>query len=143
MFAGTTNPSGWLLCDGTAVSRTTYAALFTALGTTFGAGDGSTTFNLPSMASKFPRGAATPSTGGGSDTHSHTLSDAGAAKVSRGNNRVIIQQVTTAAYTGTDEVTGTGAGGATARTTGSGLIGSTDSGSTIPAYVSLRFIIKT
>lgn len=40
-------PSGWLLADGSAVSRTTYAALFTMLGTTHGAGDGSTTFNLP------------------------------------------------------------------------------------------------
>jgi len=46
-FAGTAVPSGWLLCDGRAVSRTTYAALFTALGTTYGAGDSSTTFNLP------------------------------------------------------------------------------------------------
>lgn len=42
-----TPPSGWLLCDGSAVSRTTYAALFALLGTAYGAGDGSTTFNLP------------------------------------------------------------------------------------------------
>lgn len=44
-----TVPSGWLICDGRAVSRATYAALFAAIGTTFGAGDGSTTFNLPDM----------------------------------------------------------------------------------------------
>jgi len=42
-------PAGWLLCDGSAVSRDTYADLFDAIGTTFGAGDGSTTFNLPDM----------------------------------------------------------------------------------------------
>jgi len=42
-------PAGWLLCDGAAVSRATYASLFAALGTTYGAGDGSTTFNLPSL----------------------------------------------------------------------------------------------
>jgi microcystin-dependent protein len=42
-----TAPSGWLTCDGSAVSRTTYAALLTAIGTTYGTGDGSTTFNLP------------------------------------------------------------------------------------------------
>ncbi|MDE1907422.1 MAG: tail fiber protein [Rhodospirillales bacterium] len=48
-FAGTTLPAGWLECDGSAVSRTTYAALFAALGTTWGAGDGSTTFNLPNL----------------------------------------------------------------------------------------------
>jgi microcystin-dependent protein len=46
-FAGTAAPAGWLFCFGQAVSRTTYAALFTALGTTYGVGDGSTTFNLP------------------------------------------------------------------------------------------------
>ncbi len=48
-FAGTSAPSGWFLCYGQAVSRTTYAALFTAIGTTYGTGDGSTTFNLPDL----------------------------------------------------------------------------------------------
>lgn len=46
-FAGTAEPSGWLFCYGQAVSRETYAALFAAIGSTYGAGDGSTTFNLP------------------------------------------------------------------------------------------------
>jgi len=46
-FAGNTAPSGWLLCYGQAVSRTTYANLFSVIGTTFGVGDGSTTFHLP------------------------------------------------------------------------------------------------
>lgn len=46
-FAGGTAPEDWLLCDGSAIDRTTYAALFTAIGTSFGIGDGSTTFNLP------------------------------------------------------------------------------------------------
>lgn len=48
-FAGAGAPTGWLLCYGQAVSRTTYAALFSALGTAWGAGDGSTTFNLPDL----------------------------------------------------------------------------------------------
>jgi microcystin-dependent protein len=48
-FAGTTAPSGWLMCYGQAVSRTDYSALFTALSTTYGSGDGSTTFNIPDM----------------------------------------------------------------------------------------------
>jgi microcystin-dependent protein len=48
-FAGATAPTGWLVCYGQAVSRTTYAALFTALGTVYGSGDGSTTFNLPDL----------------------------------------------------------------------------------------------
>lgn len=46
-FAGTTAPNGWLMCYGQTVSRSTYANLFAAIGTTYGAGDGSTTFNLP------------------------------------------------------------------------------------------------
>ena len=46
-FAGAAAPAGWLLCGGQEVSRTTYAALYAAIGTTYGAGDGSTTFNLP------------------------------------------------------------------------------------------------
>ncbi len=46
-FAGTTAPDGWLMCFGQAVSRTTYANLFAKIGTIYGAGDGSTTFNLP------------------------------------------------------------------------------------------------
>jgi microcystin-dependent protein len=58
-YAGSTAPSGWLLADGSAVSRTTFAALFSAISTTFGAGDGSTTFNLPDMRGKFPVGAGT------------------------------------------------------------------------------------
>jgi microcystin-dependent protein len=56
-FAGAGSaPTGWLLCDGTAVSRTTYAALFAAIGTAHGAGDGSTTFNLPDYRGRFLRG---------------------------------------------------------------------------------------
>ena len=45
--AGSSTPTGYLYCNGSAVSRTTYAKLFSAIGTTYGAGDGSTTFNLP------------------------------------------------------------------------------------------------
>ena len=48
-FAGSSAPTGWLLCDGSAVSRTTYAALFAIIGTTYGVGNGSTTFNLPNL----------------------------------------------------------------------------------------------
>lgn len=48
-FAGKTAPTGWLMCQGQAVSRTTYAQLFSVIGTTFGSGDGSTTFNLPDL----------------------------------------------------------------------------------------------
>lgn len=58
MFAGTSAPSGWLYCNGQAVSRTTYAKLFSVIGTTYGAGDGFATFNLPNFVGIFPRGSA-------------------------------------------------------------------------------------
>ena len=61
-FAGSTTPQGWLLCDGSAVSRKDYAALFAVIGTTYGAGDGSTTFNLPNLVDKFIEGSATAGT---------------------------------------------------------------------------------
>lgn len=48
-YAGTSEPTGWLLCYGQAISRTTYAALFAVVGTVYGSGDGSTTFNLPDL----------------------------------------------------------------------------------------------
>lgn len=57
-FAMNTAPTGWLKCNGAAVSRTTYADLFTAISTTYGVGDGSTTFNLPDLRGEFIRGWA-------------------------------------------------------------------------------------
>lgn len=58
-------PTGFLLADGSAISRTTYAELFAKLGTKFGTGDGSTTFNLPSLTDRFPQGHATVTTNPG------------------------------------------------------------------------------
>lgn len=55
-FGGKTAPSGWLPCNGAAVSRTTYADLFAVIGTIYGAGDGSTTFNLPNLDWRVPEG---------------------------------------------------------------------------------------
>ena len=55
-FAMSTAPSGWLSCDGTVISRTTYSGLFSVVGTVYGAGDGSTTFKLPDLRGEFVRG---------------------------------------------------------------------------------------
>lgn len=88
-YAGTSAPNLWALCYGQAVSRTTYAAAFAVLGTTFGVGDGSTTFNLPDLRGRVSAGQddmggtsanrmTSPLDGdslgaaGGSETHSHT-----------------------------------------------------------------------
>ncbi len=56
MFGGTSAPTGFALCDGSAISRTTFATLFAVIGTTFGSGDGSTTFNVPDMGGRVPAG---------------------------------------------------------------------------------------
>jgi microcystin-dependent protein len=82
MWPTASAPSGYLLCDGTAVSRTTYAALYAVVGTTFGVGDGSTTFNVPNYQGRSPLGSsgsyALASTGGSADavvvSHTHTAS---------------------------------------------------------------------
>lgn len=57
MFGGSTAPTKWVLCDGRAISRTDYADLFQIIGTTYGSGNGSTTFNVPDLRDRFPVGA--------------------------------------------------------------------------------------
>lgn len=61
-MAANSAPNGYLLCNGAAVSRTTYAALFAKIGTTYGRGDGSTTFNLPNPIDRFIQGSGTAGT---------------------------------------------------------------------------------
>jgi microcystin-dependent protein len=87
MWGVSSAPSGYLLCNGQAVSRTTYAALYAVYGTTFGTGDGSTTFNVPNFTNRMPIGAggtySLAATGGSATTtlveanvpsHTHTFS---------------------------------------------------------------------
>ena len=82
MWATTTAPTDWLLCDGSAVSRTTYATLFGVISTTYGTGDGSTTFNLPNLKGKVPVGRDAADTSfdvmgetGGAKTHTLTTTE--------------------------------------------------------------------
>lgn len=78
-YGGTSAPTNWLICDGTAVSRTTYASLFAIVSTVFGVGDGATTFNLPDLRGRFPIGKAAAGTGstlggtGGAIDHTHAV----------------------------------------------------------------------
>jgi len=83
-FGGGTVPAKFLLCDGAAISRTTYSKLFAAIGTTWGAGDGSTTFNVPDMRRRVPVGSGGTGTStlqntvgsvGGAETHTLTTSE--------------------------------------------------------------------
>ena len=75
-FAMNTAPTGWLACNGAAVSRSTYSALFSAVSTTYGAGDGSTTFNLPDLRGYFVRGSGTNSDGTAAGTFGAKQADA-------------------------------------------------------------------
>ena len=96
-FAMNSAPAGWLAADGTAVSRSTYATLFSAISTTYGAGDGSTTFALPDLRGYFVRGVGVAGQNGANSdgtvsgtfgqkqaddlkSHTHTYSDAGVSQ---------------------------------------------------------------
>lgn len=80
--ASSTAPTGWLICDGSTVSRTTYARLFAAIGVTYGAGDGSTTFGLPNLKGTVIAGRdsgqtefATLGQSGGEKSHTLTVAE--------------------------------------------------------------------
>lgn len=82
VYAGTTAPTGWLICDGSEISRTTYSDLFDVIGTIYGNGDGSTTFNLPNLKGKIPVGLDSSDTSfntagktGGEKTHKLTVNE--------------------------------------------------------------------
>jgi microcystin-dependent protein len=75
-YGGASAPDGYILCDSSAISRTTYARLFAVISTTFGVGDGSTTFNLPDLRDKVPLGK-----GSNNATLGTTTGSAGASSV--------------------------------------------------------------
>jgi microcystin-dependent protein len=136
-FAGSSAPTGWLACNGATVSRTTYANLFSAIGTTYGAGDGSTTFGLPNLQGAFPLGSsgsyALGATGGEAThlltiaevpAHTHTYSQPsiGGGAEGTGSN-ASLPVVTPGQATGS-----TGGGGAH---------------NNMPPYLAVNYIIKT
>jgi microcystin-dependent protein len=79
MFTGSTAPSGWLICDGSEISRTAYSSLFSVCGETYGVGDTTTTFNIPDLRQKFVLGKSASGTGstlgetGGEIDHDHSV----------------------------------------------------------------------
>jgi microcystin-dependent protein len=163
MYAGSTAPTNWLLCDGSAVSRTTYANLFSAIGTNYGTGDGSTTFNLPNLTNRMPIGKgsgsfATLNNTGGAETFtltstelpSHTHYTVNNAYASSGvGNAIPVANVNQSMYGGADtngntdryRMVGTGSNNANA-----GLTSSTGTGSAfnkMSPYIVVNFIIYT
>ena len=138
-FGTASVPAGFLLCDGSAVSRTTYAALFAAIGTAFGAGDGSTTFNIPDMDGRFVFGY--DSTDEDFDTVGET---GGAATVSLTEENLPVHL-----HGGVSSITGasaSGLGGEYIQWVDSGAnTGSTGSGTAhnnLPPYVKLAWGIR-
>lgn len=156
-FGGTTAPSGWLICDGSAVSRTTYSDLFAALGSGayFGNGDGSTTFNLPDMRGRVPAGYA--ASGGHADVSTLGLNEGVAAANRRPKHRTSLNDPGHT-HTGGADIgrADPGAGGSigVSSSIASSLTGSRTTGITVgtgvandpldtPAYLVVNYIIKT
>lgn len=111
-FAGTVAPQGCLFCDGSAVSRTTYAALFAVIGTTYGEGDGETTFNVPDLSGRVVIGVSNShalGTTGGSETvtltadqlpaHTHVVPLHRHGNNIRANTPELVHSITQPAYT--------------------------------------------
>lgn len=149
-------PTGYLLCNGTAVSRSTYAALYAVVGDTFGAGDGSTTFNLPDYRDRMPIGAGTTysaaSSGGSKDaivvSHTHTGTTATGGSHSHNIDGVYGNFVSAGG-----QFSGTGSGGAFTVSTSTHAghthtfttdsSGSSGTNANLPPYLGIYFIIKT
>jgi microcystin-dependent protein len=143
MWPTVSAPAGYLLCAGSAVSRTTYAALFAIIGTTFGVGDGSTTFNLPNYSNRFPYGTTVGATGGTADavvvSHTHTITDPGHLHSLNGDPR------TGASGGPTPNIFGDGSYNTSSAITGISVntAGVSGTGANIPPYLGINFIIKT
>lgn len=113
-WAGATAPANWLMADGAAVSRTTYASLFAAIGTTYGAGDGSTTFNLPDLRGRVPVGknAGTFSTlGATGGAESVTLTSAQSGLPAHTHGVSWLNNINVAPFTGSYGAIGSNAAG--------------------------------
>jgi microcystin-dependent protein len=148
MWPTVTAPTGYLLCDGTAVSRTTYSALYAVVGTTFGVGDGSTTFNVPNYTNRVPYGTTIGATGGTADavvvshTHTATVTDPGHLHTFQGGTNSgsggagsggVIANITT--LNTASAVTNISVSNSTAGVSGTNQ--------NLPPYLGINFIIKT
>lgn len=150
LTARATVPWGTLLCDGAAVSRTTYKELFNAIGTRFGAGDGSTTFNVPDLRGRVAVGFNSSDTDfntvgkiGGAKTHTHPLSAAAWALITGTSGMIRHARIAIANWT--RNITA-GPGTVTAETGtesyATPLGGETNSASTLQPYMALYYVIS-
>lgn len=158
MYAGTTAPSGALMCNGAAVSRTAYARLFAAIGTAYGAGDGSTTFNVPNLNGRVVVGVGSAgglgATGGAAEvtlteaqipSHAHTgrTDDAGAHSHSTFKRT---EGVNTGTWWEAEVVAGenrTSTDGNHSHSFATNLTGGGQAHNNMQPYVVMNYIIKT
>lgn len=131
-------PTGYILCDGAAISRATFAELFAVIGTQYGVGDGSTTFNVPDMktGNLFPRGATNDAgrgTTGGSKTHTLTI-----AQLAAHTHLSPVWDTASAGGSGVLDNTVNGASQFSTGSTGSGSAHNNE-----PQFVDFNFIIKS
>jgi microcystin-dependent protein len=150
MWGTGTAPSGWLLCAGAAVSRTTYATLFAVIGTTFGVGDGSTTFNVPNYTNRSPYGTTVGATGGSADavvvSHTHTATSTSpphahdylTVQTGSGGTTGVVRD----AFGGVSSTFTTATTTATVSTTIASA-GVSGTNANLPPYLGINFIIKT
>lgn len=134
-WSGSSAPSGWLICDGSAISRTTYAALFAVAGTSYGSGDGSTTFNVPDLQDRLPLGKGTNNSTLGTQTGSMSASSATTTASGTASLSLTVDNVNDTLASGTKDVTQIGY---VTNVTGSGHTHSV----TVPSSV-VNYIIKT
>jgi microcystin-dependent protein len=154
MWSTSSAPDGYLLCNGTAVSRTVYADLFAVIGTTFGGGNGSSTFNLPNYTNRMPVGAGglypLSERLGSKDAivpaHSHTgsVNTAGAHvhTYSRAALQTAFKQGQSNAVPNDISTQNTGSAGAHTHTITINETGDSVTGANMPPYLSINFIIR-
>lgn len=152
-YGHTRAPRGYLECDGSAVSRSLYPELFANIGTRYGAGDGSTTFNVPDYRGTFLVNGSgssafiTMGQTGGALTHSHPLSAAGQALITMSavnSPNMFMKRVTAASYNSNVQGGFSAAPAASSASwvTGAELGGNTDAASTLPPYTVVRTAIR-
>lgn len=151
-YAGSTEPVGWLFCYGQQISRISYATLFAAIGTTYGVGDGSNTFNLPDLRGRVRiskdnlggtpanvvTNAAADTLGGVAGAETHTLS---ITEIPSHDHRVIVSG-SVANNTGTNQVS-SGSGGGTWSAPQTGTAGGGGAHANMQPYMALNSLIKT
>lgn len=144
-YGGSSAPTGYLLCDGTAINRTTYAALFAIISTSYGVGNGTTTFNLPDLRGRFPLGKDDM---GGSSANRVTATEADNLGQASGaeTHTLVIGEIPSHNHGGITGLAGSGSaqfsGGGSQLATAASSQGGGGAHNNMPPYQTVNYIIK-